>query len=354
MEFEHIITRLDFLEKQQRASKDALAVLSERLDSFESSVNAVSNLVKNVDKQLTDIMPAARRMQQFDELLAKQRSDIAKIIEESEKKHIRDERDNIKRFQTELAGLQKTVLQTSTSMADMKKTLKERGSEMQRMLDNVTDFKTQVEQATRSNNDAVSSLKAMDDMRKSDLKRMADIQGELTAIRKRVDENRDKNAAIADGIRNVENRLTDLFASEQERKQAQKSFFEQQAMAQIDRDHAWKEWREKFDIFQKEAASLEAYVNDMDETMRGAKKAQDTYLELNAKLERRINEVTELQRLAEDRLRQEWLTFKTDDQKRWTGYSLSSEESFRDIRKDMQKAEEHLTSLNMAKRSFLN
>jgi len=44
--------------------------------------------------------------------------------------------------------------------------------------------------------------------------------------------------------------------------------------------------------------------------MRGAKKAQDTYLELNTKLERRINEVTELQRLAEDRLRQEWISFK--------------------------------------------
>ncbi|HNB88183.1 MAG TPA: hypothetical protein PLL38_16180, partial [Anaerolineales bacterium] len=57
----------------------------------------------------------------------------------------------------------------------------------------------------------------------------------------------------------------------------------------------------------------------------------------------RINEVTEMQRLAEDRLRQEWVSFKTDDQKRWTGYSLSSEESFRDIRKEVQKLETRIT-----------
>lgn len=55
-----------------------------------------------------------------------------------------------------------------------------------------------------------------------------------------------------------------------------------------------------------------------------------------------------MQRLTEDRLRQEWVSFKTDDQKRWTGYSLSSEESMRDIRKNVQKAEERLTELNEA------
>jgi mevalonate kinase len=55
-----------------------------------------------------------------------------------------------------------------------------------------------------------------------------------------------------------------------------------------------------------------------------------------------------MQRLTEDRLRQEWVSFKTDDQKRWTGYSLSSEESFREIRKDVQKTEGRITPLDDA------
>ena len=180
------------------------------------------------------------------------------------------------------------------------------------------------------------------------MKRVADIQGEVTALRKRVDENRDKATITADSIRNVENRFTDLIASELERKQAQAAFLEQQTLAQIDRDRAWKEWKEKYESFQKEAANLDIHIQNLDEALRGAKKAQETYLELNTKLERRINEVTEMQRLAEDRLRQEWVSFKTDDQKRWTGYSLSSEESFRDIRKEVQKIETRITPLDDA------
>ncbi len=348
MEFEQIIKRLDFLEKQQRANKDTLAALSERINSFETSVGAASKQIKTVAKQVSDMLPGAKRVEQFEALLTKQRNDMLKMIEENEKNRIRSERDFAKH--PEVADLQKTVLQfktvTTTGLAEFKKAIKEQGNDMQRMANNAEDFKVQINQAVRSNEDVLSSLKAMDETRKNDLKRIADIQGEITAIRKRVDENRDKYAITTDGIRNVENRFADLLASEQERKHAQNAFLEQQAIAQIDRDRAWKDWKEKFDSFQKEVSSLDVYVQNLDEALRGARKAQDTYLELNTKLERRISEVTEMQRLAEDRLRQEWVTFKTDDQKRWTGYNLSSEESFREIRKDVQKTEEHITSLS--------
>jgi chromosome segregation ATPase len=186
----------------------------------------------------------------------------------------------------------------------------------------------------------------MDETRKNDLKRISDIQGEIMSIRKRVDENRDKYTVHADSLRNIENRFTDLIASELERKQAQTAFLEQQAIAQLDRDRAWKQWKEKFESFQKESSGIDVHIQNLDEALRGAKKAQESYLELNTKLERRINEVTEMQRLTEDRLRQEWVSFKADDQKRWTGYSLSSEESFREIRKDVQKTESRIAPLD--------
>ena len=352
MEFEQIVKRLEWLDKQQRENKDVLSALSERLSSFETSVNAVSKQIKTLSKQITELAPVTKRVDQYETMMTKQRNDIVKLIEESDKTHTRAEKEITKQFQPELTEINKILTQlktsTTTNIQEIKKQLKERSDEIQRMLTNVSDFKSHVEQAARSNEDVLHALKAMDETRRNDLKHITDIQGELTAIRKRVDENRDKYTMTADGLRNVENRFTDLIASELERKQSQKAFLEQQAVAQLDRDRAWKEWKEKAEAFQKETASLDVQIQKLDEALRGAKKAQDTYLELNTKLERRINEVTEMQRLAEDRLRQEWISFKVDDQKRWTGYSLSNEEAFRDIRKDLQKTEERITPLNDA------
>lgn len=350
MEFEQLVKRLDFLEKQQRDNKETLGALSERLASFDTSVNAVSKQIKVIAKQVADITPATKRVEQFESMLTKQRSDLLKIIEENEKVRTKADKETDKRVQAEFTEIDKalTTLKATTNLTDIKKQLKERTDEIQRVLNNVSDLKLRIDDAKRSNEDVQHALKASEETRKNDLKRVADVQGEITSLRKRIDENREKTTITADSIRNVETRFTELIASELERKQSQNAFIEQQAIAQIDRDRAWKEWKEKFEAFQKESEGLDSHIQRLDEALRGAKKAQDTYLELNTKLERRISEVTEMQRLAEDRLRQEWISFKADDQKRWTGYSLSSEESFRDIRKEVQKYEGRITTLNDA------
>lgn len=348
MEFEQIVKRLDWLEKQQRENKETLGILSERMTSFESSVSVVSKQIKTISKQVTDITPATKRVEQFESMVTKQRNEFLKMIEEIEKVQARTEREAPKRYQAEFTEINKAIVQlkTATDLTEIKKQLKQREAEIQRVANNFADIKVRIDEAKRANEDVEHALRASEEARKNDLKRVADVQGELTSIRKRIDENREKTTITADSVRNVENRFTDLIASELERKQAQTAFIEQQAIAQIDRDRAWKEWKEKYEAFLKESDGLDTHIQKLDEALRGAKKAQETYLELNTKLERRISEVTEMQRLAEDRLRQEWISFKADDQKRWTGYSLSSEESFRDIRKEVQKYDARITPLN--------
>jgi len=348
MEFEQIVKRLEFLDKQQRETKETLASLKETLASFETTVSAVSKQIKTLSKQVTDIAPAAKRVDQFETLITKQRTDIVKLIEEKEKARLKEEKDFSKKIQSEISELDKAVTQIKAGFnpAEFKKLIKERADENQRALNNIADLKLSVDETRRSNEDVRHTLLANEETRKNDLKRIADLQGELTALRKRIDENREKVSIQTDTIKNIENRLTELLASELERKQAQAAFLDQQRVAQVDRDRAWKDWQEKFNTFQKEAETLDQQIQKLDETLRNAKKAQDTYLELNTKLERRINEVTEMQRLAEERLRQEWISFKADDQKRWTGYSLSSEESFRDIRKEIQKYETSISTIS--------
>jgi hypothetical protein len=70
---------------------------------------------------------------------------------------------------------------------------------------------------------------------------------------------------------------------------------------------------------------------------RAVKRSQDSFDEITQKFERRINEITEMSRINEDRFRQEWGGFKNDDQKRWTNYSLSQEEQFREIQRQLEK-----------------
>jgi methyl-accepting chemotaxis protein len=84
----------------------------------------------------------------------------------------------------------------------------------------------------------------------------------------------------------------------------------------------------------------------LEETQRSVKRSQEAFDDINTRLERRINEITEIQRLAEDRFRQEWVTFKADDQKRWTNYSLTQDELVKNIRAELEKINQHVATLD--------
>jgi len=226
--------------------------------------------------------------------------------------------------------------------------LKVRATEQVRLNEAINQFKPRFDEILKAHEEVKGGHQVLIENRRQDVKRVADVQGEIAALRKRVDESRERTQLSVDAVRNMENRIHELIALEQDRKLAQTTFMEQQSLVKIDHERALQEWRDKFEQFKQQGQSLDTQISALDEMLRSARKAQDTYADLNTKLERRINEVSEMQRLAEDRVRQEWVTFKADDQKRWTGYSLSQEEGMRDVRKDIDRLEERISSLDDA------
>jgi prefoldin subunit 5 len=83
----------------------------------------------------------------------------------------------------------------------------------------------------------------------------------------------------------------------------------------------------------------------LDVTHRDIKRSQQSLDELSQKVERRINELSEIQRLAEDRFRQEWVTFKADDQKRWTNYTLTQDEERGEMQRQFERLADRVTQI---------
>ena len=348
MEFEQIVKQLEWLDEEHRKNKIARGEMEETIASFEGNISVLTKQIKNLIKEMDDIGPVVARLNQFDEILSQQRSDMNSALGELDKKHKRREKETLKRHQADLEALKNSIPDFKDSKAgkEFKKKIKEQ-SDKSLVLDVVlSELKEKVEDAARRNDEIVQAQKMIDDGRRQDVKRVADLQGEITSIRKRVDEFRKNSELQGDSLRNIENRFTELISSESERKQAQAAFLEQQTLAHVEREQVYKEWLEKVESFKQQTDILDTQTQTLDETVRAAKRAQESYIELNQKLERRINEITEMQRLGEERLRQEWVTFKADDQKRWTGYSLSADESLRDLRKTVDKFDERLTTLD--------
>jgi hypothetical protein len=65
------------------------------------------------------------------------------------------------------------------------------------------------------------------------------------------------------------------------------------------------------------------------QTHREMRRIIDDFERIGDRLERRIGEVAEIQRLSEERFRTEWNNYKDDEQKKWKQINLTSDEIWR-------------------------
>lgn len=340
METDDTAKRLDWLEKEYRKDHGLIAELQQQVNGYETNFSLLRDQIKEVAADLTRFSSTAARLEQFDVMVAQYRAEVTKTIEDLEKRREKHEREIETRRHTEIDNVNKSYLELRKSLdviEELRKGIQARADENSRLVRTFSDFEKRINEFTHADEDIRRSVRLVDDARKQDFKRLADLQGEMTAIRKRSDEARERVELNADTLRLFDNRINELLSSEVERRQAQMEFIEKQSLAYIDRERQWKDWQSRFEAFVRQTSNLDAQIAQLEDTQRAVKRSQDSFDDMNTRLERRIKEITEIQRLAEDRFRQEWVTFKSDDQKRWTNYSLTQDEIQKDVRVELEK-----------------
>ena len=348
MEFEQIIKRLDWLDEERRKDKSTIDALAQRASNLDGDLKAANKNIKELTTQISHLSTAPARIEQFDTALTQQRNELVKYIDDLDKKRQDQLPDIEKRYKTQFDSVIKSVADVrkiKEPIAEIKRELEALGAEETRNRKLSTEWEMRMQAMVKTVEDIQRAQKATEEPRRQESKRLADLQGELSAARKRLDEARVKNDLFTDSIRRIESRLNEILGNEAERRQAQTNFVESQSRIQVDRERTWKEWQEQLNSLHKMTESIDRSLQDWETAQRAIKRTQETYDEIVQKFERRINEITEMQRLAEDRFRQEWVTFKADDQKRWTSFTLSQDETHKEMRAGLVKIEERLTGL---------
>ncbi len=348
MEFEQIIKQLDWLDEERRKDKATLAAQVEHISVLNSDIKALTEKIKPLENAIEGYASLSARVEQFDAFLSQQREEMNETFEKIEKNAKKRDKGTKESFLEEFAPLNQSITDISSKIdfSHLERGLKAREAEDLRLSASFTEIKADFDKVIKSNKDLKYAQGLYEDNRHQDIKRLTDTQGEIVALRKRLDEEREKRQLNADTLKNIDLRVAEVLASEHKRKQEQSDFFEKFSVEQIDRERAWKEWIKEADKFNEKTELLETHLQASEDATRAAKKAEEAYAEISQKIERRVHEIVEMQRLSEDRLRQEWVTFKADDQKRWTGYGLTQDETVKNLQKTIEKVEEEITALN--------
>jgi DNA repair exonuclease SbcCD ATPase subunit len=348
MEMEQILKQVDWLDEERRKDKNKLGSLEERLGGLEEKITPLGSQVKDLAGEITRLNVLITRMENIDASLLQLRVENKQNLENLEKGQKKREDDIEKLLRAEIRSLENALAETNKQLdqlPEIKRSLHARMEEETRLARLIDDVRNKIEGVRRSEEEYNRTIRLVDDGRRQDSKRLTDLQGEVATMRKRLDDQRGKLDLNSTTLKKVETHVNELAAVETERREAVSTFLENQAMREVERERVWKEWQARFEIIETQATDIENTLQSLDATQRAVKRSQQTVEELSQKVERRINEITEIQRLAEERFRQEWVTFKADDQKRWTNYTLTMEEQHNESQRQHERLSEKVTHL---------
>jgi len=348
MELDQILKQLEWLDGERRKDKDILAKQEERIIALEGNLSAAHQQIKDLNSELTRLAAVVGRMDHYDEVLLQQRVEVNRQFEEIDRqtKKREEEVEKIRRVEmrsvdTSIAEVRKEV----EGIAGLRRGLQARVEEEIRLGRLIDELRVKIQDMQRNEEEYSRTYRLIEDGRRQDAKRLVDMQGEVAALRKRADEQRGQTELLNSSFRKVDGRLAELMTVETERRESQAAFLDKQALLQVEYERSWKEWQSRLDAIESKSSDVESHLTTLDETHRSIKRLKDLTDELVQRVERRVGEITEVQRLTEERFRQDWVTFKADDQKRWTNYTLTQDEQRGEILRNFEKLIEQVAQL---------
>ena len=351
MEFDQVLKQLEWLNDERRKDKDIISKQVERITALEGSISAASQQVKDLNSDIVRLTTVVSRMDDFDAALLQQRLELNKQLEEQDRqtKKREEEMEKIRRVEmrssdTNIAEIRKEL----EAFSGINRSIAARIDEEARLAQLIDELRVKVQDLKRSEEEYTRTYRLIEDGRRQDSKRLVDLQGEVSALRKKTDEHRGQLDVVSSNLRKVEGRITEALSQDTERQEAQDAFIEKQAMQQVEFDRTWKEWQTQIEKINRQASDVEQQFRSLDSTHNEVKRVKSTVEELQSRIERRINEITEVQRLADERFRQEWVTFKADDQKRWTNYTLTQEEQRNELSRNLEQMVDQLMDIKLS------
>ena len=345
--------QVERLESERRKEHLAVQGLETRITGLEEQLAGINRSIKSFQSEMKRLTTLLSGNEQFDTQMATFRLEVGKMIEKKDKqvnKQI-DERlgltvKNFDGFNTSLAELR----HSNNAIAQLKKDVKTLRDDDDSLTAMHTEDRKLIDEIQKQYLMNQETMSVLESTKKRESKTISEMTTDVTTLRKRSDDQRAKLDLVQEILKKTTTTIDEFIARDEQRTDSYRSLIDEMKLTQYEHDKTWREWLNRFDVVNKTAVELENKLNALDDAQRKAKQSQKGLDDATIRIERRINEIAEMQRLAEDRTRQDWESYLTDEQKRWKTYTVSNEEALSESKRQIDTIKTRLATLEDASR----
>ena len=265
----------------------------------------------------------------MDDALSKHRKEISRQLKDVEERRTKKEKHIEALRKTDQKGFSKRlddVRKELFRLEEFEQMLGDRREEERRLSNDLITIKEQQEHRYEEFKTEKQKTLSLNENQKQVSKRLSWIDSHIEKQKKSIDGAGDRIEALESLSRRLDVRATEFQASEKERFETQEIWMESQGLKIVEFEKSWKEWGKRHLSFEKRAEMIDERMIAYEETHRILRTMQTGLEDVIERLERRITEVGEIQRLAEGRMKHDWGEFQSEDHRRWSTYTLTLDE----------------------------
>lgn len=333
---------IEWLDEERRRDKATIARLQEQMTSQQDTIDALNRRLNSLESDQTVIQSQvdSQKRGMDSDVLEQIRAEVRTMVEQQETKRLMAERETEKRNEIAREGIMRPLRDMTERLNNIENQLVELPGfqlERERTGEAVASVQQRIEDLYTKLEEPERRIAYLEEQRRQDARRLTELQSEVPEIQKQIDTVRPKLELIEELALRNERKVNETQMAESERRDQMQQFIDQQTLMNQQRDQQVNALMDKFgeqdSAMQRNLERFEQWA----ETHRAMKRVIDDFERISDRLERRINEVAEMQRLSEERFRQEWNDWRGEDQKRFKQFTIANDEVWRSHDKEFER-----------------
>jgi hypothetical protein len=345
MELSQLEQMIRWLDEERKRDKALILALQERVEQQMHTIEAQAVEIERTHQDAVDLRTDLRHTDDYPAMIEKVHRDLSGTLEEFKAlaRRERMESEQMRRSEIEVVNEQLTELDKKVrAVLRYEEALKAREAGEQRLQGQIQVLSNTVADLTKRTEDRLQSIVYLEEQRRADTRRVAAVEGEIPGLRKSLDELTAKQVRLEDSIRKLPARV-------EEGIQIVKSYeprIEELRVADFQREQRVKQYIEQAARVDVELGRLVEQTQKYALLYNQNKQALDGLDAFQVRLEKRQNEIGEMQRLTEERLRRQWEEWQATFARDWQKRLVAEEDRWR--RQDLanQKSTEHFADLD--------
>jgi len=329
LELTQALQTIKWLDEERRKDKATIATLQEQMQGLDRQLAQQGAQIQEMQTALAGTQSVLSQVTEFRRLVSNYRDEIVLQMDQREETRRKEkiESDRLRRMEYEALTSNLNRLEKELGiLSRWEENMSAFRAETRRLSEAFQRLDVSLADLSQRSDDRVQAVTYLEEQRRADNRRISDLEQDAAELHKRIEVVNKKVPLLEDTLRKQTTRIDEAI---QETKKYEKPI-EELRISDFQREQKMKQYLDQGEHVSREMERVRDQTQGFIEQQQLVKRALDKLERFQARLEKRQNEVAEMQRVAEDRLKRQWEEWQDKQDKQQKKRDVITEERWRE------------------------